>query len=309
MSTPPAGNQGWGRGIAGASRWGSGVVPVPPGPPVITPLSPVDEETGVSQSAHLFIRITDDVNVNPATLAISIGPTVYVFGGVVQNGAVMTSTPNSGNGYDIELDAPGLFPLGVRQEVVVTVRDYGGRLAELTYYFDVGVGLRMMQVGNPSPNILVAHYNRPLLQSAALRSVSNWRITPISDGAAPLEISEVMTNPNNTDTVTLRYIGGGSTYKLTNSMVVDSYGDPIDPAFNGALFEILFGDEPDPVVTLFNTIYGPIGISKRQRLRRTMDDHVIGRSIAVGMDEQFRLRMRNLDGSAGRDGRPGKNRT
>jgi hypothetical protein len=308
MSSPPIGNQGWGHAGQGNSPWGSGIVPVP-GPPVITPLSPVDEEANVSQSAPIFLRLTDNLSVNPASLSISVGPTIYVLGGVAQNGAVMSTIVNDGNGFDLELILPIKFPLSSRQEVVVFVRDYAGDQAELIYHFNVGVGLRMLQVKNPSPNILIAYYNRSLRQDASLRFAANWIVTPISEGAAPLEIVEVMTNINNADMVTLRYVGGGSTYKLTNEMIVDSSGNQIDPSFNNALFEILYGDEPDPTVRLFNTIYGPIGISKRTRLRRTMDDHVVSRSIALGMDEQFRLRMRNLDGSAGRDGRPGKNRT
>jgi hypothetical protein len=308
MSTPPIGNQGWGHAVQGNSPWGSGIIP-PPGPPAIEPLSPLDEESGVSQSAPLFIRFTDNEGVNPATLSISVGPTVYVFGGVVQNGATMQVVANDGNGFDIELTVPVLFALNSRQEVVVFVRDYGGESAEIVYHFNVGIGLRLLQVKNPSPNILVAHYNRPLRQSAALRFAPNWIVTPVSDGAAPLEIVEGLTNSNNTDVVTLRYAGGGSTYRLTNESVIDSSGNQIDPLFNNALFEILYGDEPAPSVRLFNTIYGPIGISQRLRLRRTMDDHVVGRSISLGMNEQFRLRMNNLDGSAGRDGRPGKNRT
>lgn len=308
MSTPPTGTQGIGKSKWGDSLWGSGVVP-PPGPPVITPLSPVDEETDVSQSSPVFIRFTDDSMVNQATLSISVGPTIYVLGGVAQNGATLFVTLNDGNGFDVELRLPAQYPLGSRQEVIVYVKDDTNEFAELIYHFNVGVGLRLLQVKNPAPRILLAYYNRPLRQNAALRFAPNWRIAPVSEGALPLEITEILTNVNHADMVTLRFTGGGSTYRLTNSMVVDADGNPIDPSFNDALFEILFGDEPAPTIRLFDTIYGPIGISQRLRLRRTMDDHVVSRSIALGMDEQFRLRMANLDGSAGRDGRPGKNRT
>jgi hypothetical protein len=308
MSTPPTGTQGIGKSKWGDSHWGSGVIP-PPGPPVITPLSPVDSETDVSQSAPIFIRFTDDSFVDQATLSISVGPTVYVLGGSAQNGALLFVTLNDGNGFDVELRLPSPYPIGVQQEVVVYVRDDNSEASELIYRFSVGVGVRLLQVRNPEPRILVAYYNRPVLQNASLRFVPNWIIEPISAGAAELEITEVLSNSNYPSMVTLRYIGGGSTYKLTNTQIFDSAGNPIDPDFNSALFEILFGDEPDPSVRLFDTIYGPIGISQRFRLRRTMDDHVVGRSLALGMDEQFRLRMANLDGSAGLDGRPGKNRT
>jgi len=308
MSTPPTGTQGIGKSKWGDSQWGSGIIP-PPGPPVITPLSPIDNEADVSQSAPIFIHFTDDSLVNQATLSISVGPIIYVLGGVVQNGASLFVTVNNGNGFDIELRVPGLFPLGYSQEVVVYVKDDNGEVAELIYHFSVGAGVRLLQVRNPAPRILIAYYNHPLRQDAALAFVPNWIVEPVSTGAAPLEITEIVVHPNTANMVMLRYVGGGSTYRLINSQIVDSDGNPVDPNHNSALFEIRFGDEPDATVRLFNTIYGPIGISQRVRLRRTMDDHVVSRSIALGMDEQFRLRLRNLDGSAGRDGRPGRNRT
>lgn len=247
--------------------------------------------------------------VNQATLSISVGPTIYVLGGVAQNGSLLFITENDGNGFDVELRLPTPFPLGDTQEVVIYVKDDDGESAELVYHFRVGAGLRLLQVRNPAPRILIAYYNRPLRQDSALSFAPMWTITPVSIGAAPLEITEVAFHPNTANMVMLRYLGGGSTYRLTNTQVFDGEGNLVDPDYNNALFEIQFGDEPDPTVRLFNTIYGPVGISQRVRLRRTMDDHVVSRSIALGMNEQFRLRMRNLDGSAGRDGRPGKNRT
>jgi hypothetical protein len=192
--------------------------------------------------------------------------------------------------------------------VTVAVRDDHGNLADLAYAFHVGVGLRMIGVRNPAPNVLVAYFNRPLRQDAALRFAPNWVITPASAGAAPLAVVEVLTNTTHANAVTLRYRGGGSVYRLTASQVEDASGGQIDPDFNSSLFDIRFGDEPAPTVRLFDTVTGPIGLVHQVGLRRTMDGHVIGRSIALGMNEQFRLQAQNLDGSAGRDGRPGKNR-
>ena len=307
MSTPPSGLEGIGKAKWGDTRWGSGITP-PPGPPVITPLEPVNDESDVSPSHPIFIRLTDDSLVNQATLRITVGPTIYVLGGVAQNGATLLVVPNDGNGVDIELILPVPFALGSTQVVVVSVSDHGGEFTELTYHFHVGVGLRMMQVRNPSPNILVAYFNRPLRQDAGLVFTPNWVIAPVSAGAAPLEVFEVIVNSTHTNMATLRYQGGGSLYRITNNQIFDNADAQIDPDFNSAVFEILFGDEPAPTIRLFDTIYGPIGITHQVRLRRTMDDHVIGRSIALGMNEQFRLQSNNLDGSAGRDGRPGKNR-
>lgn len=307
MSVPSSGH-GFGKSRWGSLQWGNGFVP-PPGSPVITPLYPVDEDSDVAQSSPIFIRLTDNINIVQSTLKISVGPTIFVLGGVAQSGAVLFVTPNGGNGYDIELRLPDRFPLGSRQEVLVYVKDTSNFASQLIYHFNVGVGLRMLRVRNPSPNILLAYFNRALRLDESLIFVPNWTVDLISVGAAPLSITEVMANANHPDMATLRYVGGGSTYKLTVNDIADHDGNIIEDGFNSALFEILFGDEPAPTVRLFDTIHGPIGISQRVRTRRTMDDHVVGRSIALGMNEQFRLRFNNLDGSAGRDGRPGKNRT
>jgi hypothetical protein len=308
MSTPPSGDQGFGKATWGHSPWGSGVIP-PISPPVITPLDPIDNETYVSQLHPIFIRLTDNSDVDEATIKISVGPTIYVMGGVAQNGAVLFTTANTGNGVDLELRVPDPFPLGSTQEVVVFAKDDRSEQSELVYRFYVGVGLRLIQVRNPMPGILIAYFNEPLLQDERLRFPASWAVSPVSEGAKPLEITEVFTDPNHTSLVTLRYVGGGSTYSLLASGAYDAYGNPIDPRFNKAEFDLLYGDEPDPRIRLFDTIYGPVGISQRLRLRRTMDDHVVSRSISLGMDEQFRIRLENLDGSAGRDGRPGGNRT
>jgi len=307
MSAPPTG-QGFGKGKWGTSQWGSGLGAAGTAP-VITPLDPIDDMTDVPAGHPVFVRVTDDVGVAQGSLKISLGPVVYVFGGSAQNGATLTLTPNGGNGFDLELRAPAPYPAPSIQVVTVEVSDINGNAAILTYHFHVGIGLRMLQVRNPQPNILLAYFNKPLRQDAALVFPPNWVITPVSVGAAPLQIVEAVANVNHPDSVTLRYTGGGSIYRLMASMAVDDGGSGIDEAYNSAEFEIVFGDEAPATVRLFNTIYGPMGITHRVRQRRTMDQHVVNRSLALGVDEQFRLRLQTMDSSADRTGRPGRNRT
>lgn len=292
----------------GLAQWGTGTVP-PVGPPVIEPLYPVDGTVDVSQGSPLFIRFTDDSFVDQATLSISVGPTVYVFGGVAQNGATLIVTPNAGNGFDVELRAPTPYPLDTTIQVVVSVKDDASNIAGLSYWFSVGVGLRLLKVRNPEPNVLVAHYNRALLQDAKLRSVASWTVTPVSEGARPLEITEVSLNPLLPDVVTFRYQGGGSTYELSNLFVYDKDGSQVDAQYAKANFRISFPDDPAPTVRLFNSVFGPMGVVHQQRFRLTIDNHVITRSIAAATKAQTDLRAKNLDGSAGRDGRPGTKRT
>lgn len=306
MSTPPSGTEGIGRARWGDTRWGSGLTPLAL-PPVITPLDPIDGAVDIAPSTPIFLRLTDDAFVDQATLQITVGATIYVLGGVAQNGAILVVALNGGGGFDIDLRLPAALS-GGSVEVQVAVRDQQGNQAVRQYGFYVGVGLRLVQVRNPAPNILVAYFNRSLRQDDDLRFVPNWAIQAVSVGAAPLAIVEVVTNATHTNLVTLRYRGGGSVYRLLASRVLDAGGTPISLAFSSALFEILFGDEPAPTVRLFDTIQGPVGIVHQVGLRRTMDGHVINRSLALGMSEQFRLQARTLDGSVGRDGRPGKNR-
>jgi len=301
MSTPPSGTQGIGKGKWGDSQWGSGITP-PPGPPVIAPLEPVDDESDVAQSTPIFIRLTDDSLVGQATLRISVGAVTYVLGGVAQNGATMFTALNDGNGIDVELRLPVQFPLGSRQEVFVYVKDDSDEASELVYHFNVGAGLRLLKVRNPQPNVLVAYFNRPLRQDGNLLFPPNWKIDLVSEGAAPLSIVEVMSNVNHPDYVTLRYVGGGSTYRLTALAAFDDDGNLVDPRYNSAEFELVFGDAPDPTIQIFDSVYGPIGIRKQKLLRRTMDGHVAIRSIALAVDEQIQLRAGSFDSTVSRSG-------
>jgi hypothetical protein len=296
------GNSAW-----GLARWGTGSVP-PVGPPVIEPLYPLDGDSDVSQSSPVLLRFTDDSLVNQATLSISVGPTVYVFGGVAQNGATLIVTPNAGNGFDVELRLPAAYPVNTTQQVVVYVQDDDSQDASLVYQFSVGISLRLVQVKNPAPNILVAYYNRPLRQDRLLSAPSTWKITPISKDAAPLEITDVLLDAVVPDTVFFRYAGGGSIYLISSLGIVDRDGNPIDPKFSTGIFNIFFPDDPPPDIRLFNSVFGIVGAVHQQRARLTIDNHVINRSIASATEVQRVLRTKQLDGTVGRDGRPGKNR-
>jgi hypothetical protein len=308
MSTPPQGNRGWGRGPYGTSKWGTGITPIP-SPPAIIPIAPLPNQTGVAQSSPICIRFTDNEQVSLATLKIAVGGIYYVFGGSAQNGGTIVADGNDENGFDIELKLPALMPLGSRQEVVVTVADLLGAVTEKVYFFSVGVGPRLISVSNPKPGVLAAHFNTPMKHDGAFLSPNTWKVNAVAEDAPPITITKVFVNASHASTAILHHEGGGSIYELLALGVVSQAGDPLELGQNNAIFELVFGAEADPDISLFDTIWGPLGISQRIRKRRTMDDHVVGRSIALGMNEQFRLRFQALDGTAGRDGRPGGNRT
>lgn len=308
MSEPPRGDRGWGRGIWGTSQWGSGIT-IPPAPPRIIPIAPEPDQTGVPQSRPITISFTDETQVAPSSLYIAVTGNTYVQGGVAINGATLEVEANAYNGFDVELKLPSRYPLGSRQEVVVAVQDVDGDRSDLVYYFRVGIGPRLLNVLNPMPGVLLAHFNEPMLQDEAFLTPGNWPVEGVSSDAVPLTITEVFAHANNAHTATLHYEGGGSTYELTVLNVISQDGDPLELGYNSAIFELRYGAEADPVIRLFDTIFGPVGISQREITRRTIDDHVVNRSLAIGMDQQFRLRYQSLDGTAGRDGRPGIKRT
>jgi hypothetical protein len=308
MSTPPSGDQGWGKGLWGTSQWGSGIT-LPPAPPKIIAVAPLPNETGVPQSLPLCISITDETQVAFASIRITIGGVIYFFSGSAQNDATVDVQINSNNGFDIEVRTPEKYPLGSRQEVTIYVQDNDGDVAEKNYFFSVGVGPRLISVQNPSPGVLLAHFNEPMLHDKAFLNPDNWKVTTITPGAEDVVITEAFANSTHANTAVLHHTGGGSTYELTALALTALSGDPLELAHNTALFELVFGADPPATIRLFDTIFGPIGVSQRILRRRTIDDLVVNRSIAIGMDEQFRLRMQNLDGSAGGDGRPGIRRT
>lgn len=302
MSTSLYVNEGWGSGPWGLSTWGPGI---PHSPPTITPIKPLPNETGVPQSLPLRISFTDESQVLFNSIRISIGGVNYFLGGVAQNGATVETEVNAGNGFDFEIRTPDKYPIGSRQEVTTYVVNFNDEISELAYYFSVGIEPRLISVSNPKPGILLTHFNEPMLHDAAFLSPGSWLVDAVTVDAFPIEITNVYANSTHAGTAVLHYTGGGGIYELTVVGATSILGGPVEKGNNTAVFELVYGEEEVPSVRLFDTIFGPVGISQRVLRRRTMDDHVSNRSIAVGMDEQFRLRLQNLDGSARQDQRPG----
>jgi hypothetical protein len=222
----------------------------------------------------------------------------------------MTATPNAQRGYDVSLSPPSAYPLQSRQEVTIYIKDAQNESTVLVYFFNVGVGPRMIGVRNPRPNLLLVHFNVPMMLDEAFFFPKNWLLTAESEGAAPIEITEVLSTYTQPDVALVRYTGGGSEYRITAlQSILSQEGDPLERGFNSYVFELVYGDEEEPTVRLFDSVFGPLGISQRVARRRTMDEHTADRSLALALDEQFRLRFQQLDATVGRDGKPGKLRT
>ena len=301
---------GWGSNSWGSTPWGTGTSLPVPVPPQIIPVDPRVDQVGVAETKPLCIATTDDVAVSRATIQLSVNGVNWVIGGVAVNGAVLEITPNNRLGFDLLVSPPEAYLAGSRQEVSVRVGDVQGAFTDLQYAFCVGVGPRLLKVRNPVPGTLLAHFNRPMRLDPAFTFVPNWKIEAVSPDAAPLTITKVLTTTTQSDVAHLRYSGGGSEYKLSVlSSIVSQNGDPLERGFNSVVFDILFPEEDAGTVRLFDSVFGPLGISQRVATRRSMDEHTADRSLALALDEQFRLRFQQLDDTVGRDGKPGTRRT
>lgn len=293
---------GWGAGSWGTSEWGVGSLDGLERP-VIFPVDPKPGAAGVSPGTHVTLEVVDADGINLSSLNIAIAGTYYVLGGNETNGAKATFT-SIDNGYHVQVDLPGELKVDTSPEVFVTVLDNLENLGSFAYSFNVGNEPSIIRVGNPKPNILRVYFNKPMKLSDEFFSVQNWRISPVSDGARELRITDVRATEAQAEVAILGYEGGGSTYELSVHNLLSSDGRIV--AGGKMEFDILYEGEDPPTVRLFDTVFGPLGMSQRSKRRRTIEGHVINRSIAIGMDEQFRLRLGKL-GAA--NGRPGSRRT
>lgn len=276
--------------------------------PSIIALSPADGTTGVAQNAPLVIRLGDEVAVAANSISVVVDGTRYVFAGAAENGATYAAVANSFNGYDITVQLPTTLAVDQIHFVQVVASD-GVNPTTYVYSFRVGLLPRVLSVVNVGPDLLMVKFNVPMADDAAIRTPSNYAITPVSAGAAELTITEALFSSSQPDTVVLRYEGGGSTYSVSINNILAASGLSLEYNGDTAEFEIIYKGQPAPRIRLFDTIYGPIGVSQVGVTRRTVDGLVINRAIANATDIQMKKRLAGLwDGTYSRDPRPGARR-
>lgn len=297
--------QGFGRSSYGYMPWGGAL----DDGPVIDPLSPSRDEIGASASGQLILQVRDRTGVEATTFYLQVDDTVYVNGGIAQNGASVSYVANAYFGFDTTVTLPTNFVNGDKPVVYAQATNLYDEVGTQTYLFEVGFKLRILSVENPSEGILLAHFSEALRFNDEFYRTDNWKITPVSEGAVPLTITGVFGNSVKPQTAVLQYTGGGSTYQLEVFNVEGLLGTPFESQGNIILFEILFGTQPDYGTVYYNSIFGAVSISQRDITRRTMDDHTADRALALAMDERIRLRRQVLTNTESRDGRPGKLRT
>ena len=300
---------GWGSGSWGSSPWGTGVLADGDGP-IVTFVDPVADQTGVSRTKSLTFSVTDDTGSRLGSLRVSVSGTEYITGGSAVNGATATIVANAGNGFDVTLSLPEPFANLSRQSLTVIITDDDDQTTSATIFFVVGVGPRLISAVNVAPGLLVANFNRPMRLGSTFEFEGNWKITPVLPDTSPITVNEVVSSTIDPDSAILRISGGGSPYILTvGEPVVDATGEPLEEGFNSVQFELIFEEEPVDTIRLFDSIFGPLGITQRRVKRRTVDRHTADRSLAVALDEQLRLRFQQVGSSAARDGREGIRRT
>lgn len=278
--------------------------------PVIDPIFPLANAIGMSALEHIRMRFSDELAVSFVSVSIQVNGVFYVIAGAAQAGATYNAVGNAYNGYDVTLILPAPMTSPGAQEVSVSVADTEGNQSTLDYRFYTGVGMRLLSVKNPREGVLVARFNRPLRHGDGVPAAANMRIQPVSPGARELIIVEALVTDRNPDVLVLLYEGGGSTYQLTVLGLVGEDGESIEAGFDAATFEIFHGTPLPYSTRVFDTVFGPIGLAQRPVQRRSVEALVASRATALAMDVQFKQRLAAFgDGTAGRDGRMGGNRT
>jgi hypothetical protein len=171
------------------------------------------------------------------------------------------------------------------------------------------VSVRLVSATNPMDGVIVARFNQAMQHDAAFLSTLSWSCTPASPSALAITLVEVLASVAYPEMALLRYTGGADEYALGVRGVLASSGNAVDLAFSSVALTIEHPGDVDPTIRLFDTIWGPLGMAQRRSLRRSMDQIVQNRAIAVAVGEQLKQRMASGDGTAGRDGRPGLART
>jgi hypothetical protein len=172
------------------------------------------------------------------------------------------------------------------------------------------LSVRLLSATNPADGVLVARFNTPMRANVSLLSLQSWACVAASSLALPIALTEVVAGgATYPETVLLRYTGGGFDCIVSVVGVTSAGGAPLDPAYSSVPLSIVRPGDIDPTIRLFDTIWGPMGVSQRASQRRTVDQLVANRALATAVNQQLQQRLSTGDGTAGRDGRPGLART
>ncbi|KKM20583.1 hypothetical protein LCGC14_1644020 [marine sediment metagenome] len=274
--------------------------------PSIAPVSPLANDVDVAVDTVITFKLEDPSSVVLSTVVVQVNGLLVYSASSEQNGATVTATANDAGGFDFSVALPASLPDGGPQAVYVSADDTLANTSTLLYTFFTGVKPRLVSVDNTVAGIIVARFNEPMTLDSVFRRIQNYVITALGSGSA-VTVTEIRTSTAQPDVATIVFEGGGSSYELVVTGVLDAEGNSIDLDYNTLAFEIgLPGGDTAPIVHVFDTVFGPMGITQRVVSRRTVEKLVVNRAIDVAIREQLNQRLEAYGAGAplrsGKDG-------
>lgn len=169
--------------------------------------------------------------------------------------------------------------------------------------------VRLISATNLADGVIVARFNQAMLDDVELRSVGSWSVARASADALSATLTDVVLNAAHPEMALLRYEGGGGDYTLSVAGARAADGTTIATALATVPLTISRPGDIDMTVRMFDSVWGPLGIAQRASQRRTVDQLVANRALALGVNQQLAQRRASSGTSAGRDGRPGMARS
>ena len=278
-------------------------------PPTITPRYPVDGALGIPRPSPLYIRIADDVGVVESSIWVLVDGVYYVGYGGALAGAQLELSANDENGFDLELTLPTAKPEDTTVSVSVQASSPGGHSTR-NFVYRTAMDPRLLSVENPRDGLLLARFNVAMLQDPILLATGSWKLLPSSSSSIGLIVVGVTVDPTRPEVVNLAYEGGSQAeYTLAAGKLFAADGGELLPANSSQAFDLVYPAPSEAQVHLFDTIWGPLGIAQNLSNRRGIDQLVRNRAISSALNEQIAQRLSANNGTAGRDGRPGGNRS
>jgi len=170
--------------------------------------------------------------------------------------------------------------------------------------------VRLVSVTNPLAGVLVARFNQAMNLGDGETALEHWTVAPLAPGAAPLLLKELFTSGTYLEMASFAYEGGErADYRLAVADVYSAKRRSLETGGNAISFTLAYPDEVDLTVRLFDSVWGPVGIAQRASFRRTVDQLVAHRALALGVNQQLQQRLASAGATAGRDGRAGLGRS
>ena len=169
-------------------------------------------------------------------------------------------------------------------------------------------GFRLLSISNPADGVLLARFNRQLSPGEA-GAAGKWSVAPATTGADIALLDVAFADVDRRNVLVISYSGGNRVdYIASTNGIVDVTGAHLEDGYSTCTFTLSYPSLPLPRITLFDTVWGPVGLAQRLIERRTIDQTVINRALALGTNQQIQLRVAAAGGVQSGDPRPGGSR-